>query len=181
MNLFIDTSTNYLFLILENNNKIVSNLKLFGKKLHTEQTIEEICKLLKKNNFLWKDIKSFYVTNGPGSYTGVRVTLTIVKTIKTINNNVDVFWINSLIFQVGLKNQLSLIDARGNKYYALHCNKGKATGKIKIIDKNLIINKESSIDYNNIDYTTNYLNLKKHFKKIKNINDLKPLYVKKII
>ncbi len=183
MNLFLDTSNKYLIIILENNNKIIDNIFIDGDRKHTEQTIEKIEELFQKNNINWNLIKNIYTTSGPGSYTGVRVGLTIAKTIKIINKSINIYEINSLYFQAGLNNVVSLLDAKSNKYYSCTFENGKKISDISLKDVNKIENinnHKKIVDYKNIDYIKNFLDLKNKFNKINDINNFKIKYYKNI-
>ncbi|KAF5276146.1 hypothetical protein FQR65_LT16464 [Abscondita terminalis] len=72
---------------------------------------------LEKNKLNLIDIKNFYVIKGPGSYTGVRVGLTFVKTIMAINPNIGVYELSSLHFLAGLEKAITVIDAKSNQSY----------------------------------------------------------------
>lgn len=184
MDLFIDTSNKNLYLILKNKDLIIDHITIDGNRKHTEQTIEEISKLLNKNNLKLKDINNFYTTYGPGSYTGVRVGLTIVKTIKIINPKVKVFVINSLLFQAGSDHLLSMLDARSNRFYVAECKNKKIISKIKILDcndKNILESKlKKIINYKNINYLKKFNVLQKTFLEIKDFNNFNINYFKKI-
>ncbi|AKX34544.1 glycoprotease [Spiroplasma litorale] len=188
MNLFIDTTNNRLILIIEKNNQIIDYLDMKNQLRISDILIEEIDKMFKKNNIKINEVNSFYVVNGPGSYTGVRLGVTFSKTIKTINNDVNVYLISSLAFQAGDKKCISMIDARGDKYYiGVYDNK-----KNIIVDQ--VLNKEDIdqfksnfknyeilVDYNEIDIINNFLILKNDFKIAKSVNEINPLYIKHFI
>lgn len=51
----------------------------------SETMIPEIDKLLKENNLLPQNVNDIVVTHGPGSYTGLRIALTIAKVYAFVN------------------------------------------------------------------------------------------------
>ncbi|WFQ90332.1 tRNA (adenosine(37)-N6)-threonylcarbamoyltransferase complex dimerization subunit type 1 TsaB [Mycoplasma feriruminatoris] len=187
MNLFIDTTNWKLIYILEKNNQIIDSLIILNNKKLSDIAILKLKEFLEKNNLTINDLKTFYLTIGPGSYTGVRVGLTIVKTLKVLNNNFDVFIINSLLYQAGLNKIISCIDARSNKYYVSVYNNAKQLVDISLIDQdqiNNLINQYqdfSLIKEYEFDYIKHYLDLKNHFIKINDDNQLNPLYIKSFI
>ncbi|QVK08772.1 tRNA (adenosine(37)-N6)-threonylcarbamoyltransferase complex dimerization subunit type 1 TsaB [Mycoplasma mycoides] len=187
MNLFIDTTNWKLIYLLEKDNQIIDSLIILNNKKLSDIAILKLEEFLKNNNLTLNDLKAFYLTIGPGSYTGVRVGLTIVKTLKVLNNNFDVFIINSLLYQAGLNKIISCIDARSNKYYVSVYNNAKQLLEISLIDQdqiNNLINQYQDFklvnDYQ-FDYLKHYLDLKKHFIKIDDDNKLNPLYIKNFI
>ncbi|WP_434335974.1 tRNA (adenosine(37)-N6)-threonylcarbamoyltransferase complex dimerization subunit type 1 TsaB [Mycoplasma capricolum subsp. capricolum] len=187
MNLFIDTTNWKLIYILEKDDQIIDSLIILNNKKLSDIAILKLNEFLLKNKLTIKDLKAFYLTIGPGSYTGVRVGLTIVKTLKVLNNNFEVFIINSLLYQAGLNNVISCIDARSNKYYISVYNNAKQLLDISLIEQNQIDDllfkyKDFKLvnDYQ-FDYIKHYLDLKKFFINIKDDNQLNPLYIKSFI
>ena len=85
MKLLIDSSTNYSFLALYDN-QVIETMVRQGKNDHSETLIDCLEKLLEKNNVDTKDINEILVGRGPGSYTGVRISGTIVKVLALVRN-----------------------------------------------------------------------------------------------
>ncbi|WP_338985352.1 tRNA (adenosine(37)-N6)-threonylcarbamoyltransferase complex dimerization subunit type 1 TsaB [Spiroplasma endosymbiont of Diplazon laetatorius] len=188
MNLFLDTSNNKLIFILEKDNKIVDSLFIDNQIRISDIALEELTKFLNKNNLTIHEIKCLYATKGPGSYTGVRVAITIIKTLKTINNSFEVFLISSLAFQASNKKCISLIDAKGNKFYMGVYDQGTNIIEDQLIPaeyldefKNQFKDFEEIKDYNNVEFEKSFLNLKEHFNGVEKITDINPLYIKHFI
>lgn len=79
MKLFIDSSTDYLYIgIVNKENEILTYLNQ-GKKDHSEKLIDHLQTFLKDNNLTVQDINQVYVGRGPGSYTGIRIAGTVLK------------------------------------------------------------------------------------------------------
>ena len=85
MKLLIDSSTNYSFLALYDN-QVIETMVRQGKNDHSETLIDCLEKLLEKNNVDTKDINEILVGRGPGSYTGVRISGTIAKVLALVRN-----------------------------------------------------------------------------------------------
>ncbi|AKU80202.1 tRNA (adenosine(37)-N6)-threonylcarbamoyltransferase complex dimerization subunit type 1 TsaB [Spiroplasma turonicum] len=188
MNLFIDTTNNKLLLILENNDNVIDYLVLDNQNRISDILIETIDSFLVKNKIDISLIESFYITIGPGSYTGVRLGVTFTKTIKTFNNNINVYMISSLAFQAGFGKSLSIIDAKGNKYYVGVYDKAKNIIVDQLLTSEVLEEFKKSFkdydiikDYENIDYVKNYINLKPFFKLANSIDEVNPLYIKHYI
>lgn len=117
MNLFIDTSNWNLILILEQDNLVLDQVIVKNTKKVSDLLVENIQSLLAKHQLTIHNVKRFYLTTGPGSYTGERVGLTFVKTLKVIQPDIEVYLINSLAYQAGMGKKVSVLDARGGKFY----------------------------------------------------------------
>ena len=85
MKLLIDSSTNYLYLSIVNNNEIKSFVRS-GKNDHSETLVDFLNNFLKENNITIDDITEVYVGRGPGSYTGLRIAGTVGKVLSHIKN-----------------------------------------------------------------------------------------------
>ena len=85
MKLLIDSSTNYLYLSIVNNNEIKSFVRS-GKNDHSETLVDFLNKFLNENNITIDDITEVYVGRGPGSYTGLRIAGTVGKVLAHIKN-----------------------------------------------------------------------------------------------
>ncbi|WP_424526093.1 tRNA (adenosine(37)-N6)-threonylcarbamoyltransferase complex dimerization subunit type 1 TsaB [Spiroplasma endosymbiont of Glossina fuscipes fuscipes] len=188
LNLFIDTSTDFLTLILARDEQVLGQVHQNNARRHTEETLPAINKLLATYNLQLKDVNHFYLTVGPGSYTGIRIPMTIVKTIKIINPVVKVFVINTLLYQAGLDNVVSMLDARGGQRYFAVISNGQEVIPSQVIDYEtcLEISKQFPgyqfrCDLQDINPVQNYQLLKNHFELVDDIFVLEPRYIKKAL
>ena len=93
--LYIDTSSSYLYAgIAEDNNLLAEVKKEFGTSL-SEEALPEIVSLFTKTNLTAKDIDKIIVVNGPGSFTGIRIGITIAK-VYAWSLNIPITTITSL-------------------------------------------------------------------------------------
>lgn len=78
---YLDTSSNYLYTAILEDTKVISEIKEKLERDLSSLALFKIEEMFKNNNMDLNDIKKIIVVNGPGSFTGVRIGLTIAKTI----------------------------------------------------------------------------------------------------
>jgi tRNA threonylcarbamoyl adenosine modification protein YeaZ len=120
MKLLIDSSTNYLYLAIINNEQVNSFVR-FGKNDHSETLVDYLNKFLQQHQISVQDIKEVYVGRGPGSYTGLRIAGTVGKVLSHINNK-KLYSFSSLDLILATKLEtpglyVSRIDAKKNHSY----------------------------------------------------------------
>ncbi len=115
--LLLDSSNTSLTVGLAKDNLLLEEISYEAWQSQSEHMIPEINKLLEKYKVENKDLKEVVVAIGPGSYTGVRIAITIAKTIATVLD-VKVYTISSLRCQKDGKNpSICVINARSNRSY----------------------------------------------------------------
>lgn len=80
MILFIDTHAALITIALKNKDKIYIKTKE-SEYSHSVYTMPMIESIFKENNLDVKDLKKIIVVSGPGSFTGIRIGLSIAKTM----------------------------------------------------------------------------------------------------
>ena len=119
--LYIDTSSSFLYAgILEDTNILQEVKKEFGQDL-SKEALPEIDKLFKKAKLNPKDINRIVVVNGPGSFTGIRIGITIAKTYAWALN-LDIITVNALeAMSISCEekvNHVPILDARRGYVFA---------------------------------------------------------------
>ena len=94
MILFIDTHDELITVGLKNGEELYLKTQE-SEYSHTIYTMPMIESLFKDNNLNVKDLKKIIVVNGPGSFTGIRIGLSIAKTM-AYALNIDINTISSL-------------------------------------------------------------------------------------
>lgn len=124
--LVIDTSTEVCVVgLLSNNNVYTRNIT--GPKEHSKYILNFIDDLLKQNELSFADIDVIGFGRGPGSFTGVRVSASVVQALSFVTK-AKIYSISSLhaIAQTAYKKNsnkfiLATIDARKSEvYYGLY-------------------------------------------------------------
>ena len=115
--LLLDSSNTSLAVGLAKDNVLLETIIYEAWQEQSEHMIPEIDKLLSKYQVKNEEIKDVMVGIGPGSYTGVRIALTIAKTI-AVALNIPVYPVSSLkILKNGNKPSICVINARSNRSY----------------------------------------------------------------
>lgn len=116
ISLVMDTSNSYLAVGLYQDNVCLEAFQEKGSRRQSEKAIPTLKEVLDRHHIALKDVNEMIITSGPGSYTGVRVAMTIAKTLATVSN-VKIKSVSSLAAYAGMNQALSVIDARGHKVF----------------------------------------------------------------
>ena len=115
--LLLDSSNTSLSVGIESNGVLLGYTSYESWQSQSEHMIPEIDNLLKKFNLTRKDITGVVTSIGPGSYTGVRIALTIAKVIG-LCLNVPIYPISSLrVLKDDDNPSICVINARSNRSY----------------------------------------------------------------
>lgn len=93
--LFIDSSKKKLSVALVSNDKLIGLSNIESYYRHSNFLMNEIEKILDESNIDVKDIDNIVVLNGPGSFTGTRVGVTVAKTLAWSLNK-DIYVMSNL-------------------------------------------------------------------------------------
>lgn len=122
MNLFyIDTSSSYLYSGIVSNNSLKASRKVFFGSELSKYALNEISKMFEEINILPKDIDKIIVVAGPGSFTGIRIGMTIAK-IFAFSLKIEITTLSSLEAMAYSSNlesiKVPILDARRGYVYA---------------------------------------------------------------
>lgn len=169
--LFIDSSRKSLSVALANEDKLVfvSNVNSYSK--HSNFLMNEISKILNKFNLKPEDIDNYVILNGPGSFTGVRVGVTVSKTLAwTLSKKI--YTINNLeALKVGIKDDVIITvipDKNDFSYVGIYDDKTEE--KYLSIDDDLLNIHNKSITIVSLEDSTYLNNL---IEKLSKSNDVK--------
>ncbi len=195
--LFIDTSTESSTVALFENDVLLSKSSMESCNEHSRYTMIELQKVFDESNKKPFDVNKIMVINGPGSFTGIRIGVTVAK-IYAWACNINVIPISSLkayaLSNKGYDYYVSIIDARRDSVYAgIYDNKYNSIMEDTYITKEELINKIKN--FNNVlvvgntnldgyDVKNNDLNIENiynYYKKEEGISShmLNPVYLKK--
>lgn len=118
--LAIDTSTMISTVTIANDTEILGDFNVNQSKTHSESLVPMIETLLSLLGMTIKDIDKFIIAQGPGSFTGLRIGMTVAKTLAQIEKK-DLITISTLkamaAGSTSKRAKLPLIDARSTRVY----------------------------------------------------------------
>ena len=195
--LYIDTSSSYLYTAIVEDNKVLSEIKEeYGQSL-SEVALPRIASMFEDTKLEPKNIDKIIVVNGPGSFTGIRIGLTIAK-VYAWGLNIPITTIYSLEAMAISSNKktyhVPMINARrGYVFSAIydenynevlkpqHIPLTELQDKLKDIDNYEIISNDEFDEIKNINsYSPDFLKIVEYFKDKENINPhaVNPEYLK---
>ena len=187
LTLCIDTAYRYLTCVLIKDDEILASYSEECFKRQSEMVFGALEKIFKEAGVSKTDIDSICISEGPGSYTGVRIAMTIAKTIGQIASK-KVYKISTLRLYASMnKKTMVIMDARANRAYVGIYDKDR----IMLDDCIIEIDKINPEDYdvvldgqligkaqNDIDIPLAFLKTKGIWEEVENINHLSPKYLK---
>ena len=195
--LYIDTSSSYLYTAIVEDNKLLGEVKEeFGQSL-SEVALPKIVSVFTENNIKPEQIDKIIVVNGPGSFTGIRIGITIAK-VYSWSLNIPITTITSLeamaLSSDEEKVHVPMINARrGYVYTAIydkdykellkpqHMKLEDLQEKLQTIDEYEFISNDKFDGIENIkEYNPNLEKVVNYFKDKENVNPhaVNPEYLK---
>lgn len=186
LTLGMDTSSKYLVLVLMDENGVIDSVVKDCFKHQSEEIFPCLISMMERNNFSSEDITSIVVTEGPGSYTGVRIAMTIAKVFASLKN-IPLYTIGTLQLFAGTKNCRVVMDARGHRMYTALLDHGEyikaphvlpvdeyTNENIEIVGDGSLVGQADTIP----DFASNFFDLKNKWLKAENIDLVTPEYLK---
>ena len=195
--LYIDTSSSFLYSGIVSEGKLIASITEQMDNDLSRITLKRISEMFDEAKLKPNDIDKIIVVNGPGSFTGIRVGITIAKTYAW-GLNKDITTISSLeAMATSVDNdkvKIPLIDARRNYVYSAiydnddvilkdcHIKLDDLLEKISKISKEvcIITNDEIDIPFEKEEYKPNILKIVEKYKDREKINPhvVNPDYLK---
>lgn len=190
--LILDTSFKEMVVGIVKDNQLIYKMQKYAFQRQSEIAVQEVEKAFKETNLNPKDINKVIVTYGPGSYTGVRIALTIAKVFCS-SLKIELVPLTSLQALSGAKGKkIALIDARSNMAYYSVFDNGvilENANIIKIEKLNELLEKYENFEVvgdtfligkenKEIDIVSNMFELSLMTKGVKEVDNVNPLYLK---
>ena len=175
--LLIDTCTDKTILVLYKNENVLEVIEEESRH-HSNHVVSMISKITSNNNIKVNDLNEIICVNGPGSFTGVRIGVTIAKSL-AYTLDIPIKTISSLMVKsVCLENKDVYLSDPNGKYIGLFNQDNEElfyldNDEFDNYKKDHFLVEEVDIDYNKV------------YQKIKEIkpvicHSVKALYIKKI-
>jgi len=115
--LLLDSSNSDLSVGISSKGELVDFVTYEAWQRQSELMVDEIDKMLDKHNLTRSDLSAVVVSKGPGSYTGVRIALTVAK-VTAFALNIPLYLVSSLeAIKNASKPCLCLSNARSKRSY----------------------------------------------------------------
>lgn len=159
--LILDSATNILYTALVIDDHIVYESYVKGKTGHATSIMTEVEKAINTAGIELLDLNRVIVGNGPGSYTGVRMAVTVGKMITTLESKIQLYIVSTLVLMGSAFSGriMCSIDARrGNCFGCIYdFDSSKFIVEEQLIERNVLLENDydNSVDEN--DYKVNPL------------------------
>lgn len=185
--LCMDTSHTWLVVGLIKDGEIIASVQEKCWKKQSEELFPTLIDMMKSCDLQPEDIDSIVISEGPGSYTGVRIAMTVAKVFCAMRN-LPIYTISSLLLYAGLKDCRVVMDARGKRVYTCKCNNGEILDEqcvteienLKIEDDEVVVGDGQLVgrEENWPNIVENFLLLKDKWHKWENVHLVVPEYLK---
>ena len=187
LTLCLDTSYLYLGVALIRDDRLIASYCEVCAKKQSESIFTAIDNVFSQAGVDRNDIDSVCLSEGPGSYTGVRIGMTVGKVLCSINN-IDLYTISSLrLYASGQEDTMVIMDARASRAYFGLYDKDKCLipdqvlplEQIPVRDHRIVLD-GTLVGKDNVpvDVPNAFLMTKSSWKKVDNIHHLVPVYLK---
>ncbi len=171
---YIDTSSSFLYSALYKDGIIINEIKEYLSKDLSVYSVDKISKMFNEVNLTPRDVNKIIAVNGPGSFTGIRIGITIAK-LMAYTLDIPITTITSLEAMSESvetdKLVVPIINARHSCCYAAiyENNKEIMKGVYLKLEKLILILKGLNKDYifiSNDDFDFECMKYNPDFKKI---------------
>jgi tRNA threonylcarbamoyladenosine biosynthesis protein TsaB len=182
--LYLDTHNDKIVTVLYCDNKIIVKKEVTTKFDHSVSTMPLIIDTLNEANIDVDKLNEILVVNGPGSFTGIRIGVTIAKTL-SYTLNIPIKVLSSLLIKaisINNSDNINIVEREKNGVFiGTFDYLNNLIGDYKYLSNNEyneLIDKEKYLEEIPIDY----LKIIEFAKNIQSTNphSVNPLYVKKI-
>ena len=179
--LMLDSSTKILYTAIVKDETVVFESYIEGRNDHAKNIVDIIDKGLKKNNIEAKDLDDVVVGYGPGSYTGVRMAVSVAKMIASFMDK-PLYTISTLkLMASGSKGiVLSMIDARRNNSFGMiiDMNTNSYIKNEALYSNNELLESKYDVVVNDSSYKVDPLYVLKNKELVENKDLLTPNYLR---
>lgn len=184
--LCMDTSHTWLVIGLIKDDQVIGKVQEKCWKKQSEELFPRLIALMDDCHLQPEDIDQIVISKGPGSYTGVRIAMTVAKVFCAMADK-PIYTVSTLLLYAGKKNCRVVTDARGKRVYTCLFNGGKALeeeraveienleiGDVNIVGDGALVGRQDEWP----DIVDNFLELKDEWEKHGNVHLVVPEYLK---
>ena len=184
--LCMDTSHTWLVIGLIKDDQVIGKVQEKCWKKQSEELFPRLTALMNDCHLQPEDIDQIVISKGPGSYTGVRIAMTVAKVFCAMADK-PMYTVSTLLLYAGKKNCRVVTDARGKRVYTCLFFDGKALeeeraveienleiGDVNIVGDGALVGRQDEWP----DIVDNFLELKDEWEKHDNVHLVVPEYLK---
>jgi len=177
--LYIDTHDKNVVIVLFKDGNVLNMKDVESKSKHSQITLPTIREVLDEKKIDVNDLNEIIVVNGPGSFTGERIAVTIAKTM-AYALNIPIKVIDSLTIKAININGKKIVanEDRNGAFIATFDKNNKIVDEIKYVPNSIYKDMKDVVVDVDIDYEKVY-SFTKQLDEVKPHN-VKPLYAKGI-
>lgn len=131
--LCMDSAYKHLVIGLYKEQELIKGVSVECFKKQSETLFVELNQLLEETGYDYKDIDEVIITDGPGSYTGIRIAMTVAKVLCSQMKK-KLSCISTMQLYAGLETGNVILDARSKRAYVAHVENGQVVGETKILE-----------------------------------------------
>ena len=184
--LCMDTSHTWLVIGLIKDDQVIGKVQEKCWKKQSEELFPRLTALMNDCHLQPEDIDQIVISKGPGSYTGVRIAMTVAKVFCAMADK-PIYTVSTLLLYAGKKNCRVVTDARGKRVYTCLFFDCKALeeeraveienleiGDVNIVGDGALVGRQDEWP----DIVDNFLELKDEWEKHDNVHLVVPEYLK---
>lgn len=189
--LCMDSAHKHLVIVLIEDGQIKTACEMECWKRQSETLFPELMSCFQRVGWDVNDIDEVVITDGPGSYTGVRIAMSVAKVLCS-SKKIPLSCISSLQLYAGLsEHTYVLLDARSKRAYFAHYHLGKPIGDEIVTTLDEIMDIVSANPYRlvgdtdllhcekeSVSLAENFCALLSFARRTDNIHSLTPRYLK---
>lgn len=181
--LLIDTHDKNVLFVLYKDGNVLDKVNKESNMRHSEIAMPSLIDLIERNGLKINDLKEIITVVGPGSFTGVRIGVTIAKTLAYLLK-ISIRSISSidlLYFSNGLKKGIYGVDEKNGSFIAKYDGLLHSNMNIKYYSDEDFVNNFQKEDVIK-DVDLNFNDIYKYFSKLDVLDPhlINPIYVKQI-
>ena len=187
----MDSAYKHLVIGIYKDSTLLAGIEVEAFKKQSETIFVEMNRLFEQAQLDYCDVDRVVITDGPGSYTGIRIAMTVAKVLCTQMHK-PLYCISTMQLYAGMASSANVIlDARSSRAYVAHVEAGKIIGETTILTLDELpefLQAHPGTLYGDgylVDQTAcentflkNFIEVESQYREVENIHVLVPQYLK---